>query len=438
MGQVCLPSPKHYYGRVRPRLIGTQTSTNDFGGKVIEIMADFQELAHGGDGCLQTLRFAPDENKIYVRAYSPVLNKYNEDPKNAFTIDHNVTGANPADTEVASIVELSKQPGIVNTEFIFVRGPTPKCHAPTIAASNDGLVAAWFAGTGESYSDVGIWLARHDGQAWSQPVEVANGKYPEGQQTDEKRYPCWNPVLFQPQTGSLMLFYKVGPDPAQWWGVLKTSKDGGRTWSEPRRLPDGLLGPVKNKPIQLPGGDLLCPSSVEHKNGWHWKIHFERTSDLGKTWQKIGPIDDPKKYDAIQPTILTHSDGRLQALCRSKQNKIVQSWSSDGGRNWSELTATMLPNPNAGFDAVTLADGRHLLVYNPTTNAPDGRAGPRTPLSVAISEDGLLWKRLWCSKISREGIPSRKRASMVTQPSSRPLTDSYTSFIRGDACESNT
>ncbi len=137
---------------------------------------------------------------------------------------------------------------------------------------------------------------------------------------------------------------------------------------------------------------MLCPSSTEHKYGHYWKIHFERTPDLGKTWQQTGPIDDTKKFDAIQPTILTHSDGRLQTLCRSKKNKIVQSWSADDGRTWSNLSATMLPNPNSGFDAVTLADGRHLLVYNPTTNAPDGRAGPRTPLNVAISEDGLQWK----------------------------------------------
>ena len=45
---------------------------------------------------------------------------------------------------------------------------------------------------------------------------------------------------------------------------------------------------------------------------------------------------------------------------------------------------TTLPNPSAGTDAVTLADGRHLLVYNHT---PKGR----TPLNVAISSDGKTW-----------------------------------------------
>jgi alpha-L-rhamnosidase len=48
------------------------------------------------------------------------------------------------------------------------------------------------------------------------------------------------------------------------------------------------------------------------------------------------------------------------------------------------MTLTELPNPSAGTDAVTVKDGRHLLVYNPT---PKGR----TPLSVAISRDGKTW-----------------------------------------------
>jgi predicted neuraminidase len=48
------------------------------------------------------------------------------------------------------------------------------------------------------------------------------------------------------------------------------------------------------------------------------------------------------------------------------------------------MTLTSLPNPNSGLDAVTLKDGRHLLVYNHT------RSG-RSPLNVAISPNGREW-----------------------------------------------
>lgn len=274
-------------------------------------------------------------------------------------------------------------PGVVSKEFIFTRVPFKQCHASTIAETDSCLVAAWFGGTHEKHPDVGIRLSRNEGQGWSPPVEVANGII-----GDTIRYPCWNPVLFQPQEGSLILFYKVGPDPRSWWGMIMFSSDDGKTWSQPRRLPDGFLGPIKNKPIQLPDGDLLCPSSTEHRG---WRVHFERTPDLGKTWHRVGPINDGQEFGVIQPTLLTYDDGRIQALCRSRQDRIVESWSADGGRTWSKLKATVLPNPSSGIDAVTLRDGRHLLVYNHTVRGGPSPRG-REMLNVAVSRDGKVWQ----------------------------------------------
>ena len=42
------------------------------------------------------------------------------------------------------------------------------------------------------------------------------------------------------------------------------------------------------------------------------------------------------------------------------------------------MALTALPNPNSGIDAVTLRDGRHLIVYNHTTKGP--LAAERRPL----------------------------------------------------------
>ena len=282
----------------------------------------------------------------------------------------------------------------VSAQLIYSldKKPTPQCHASTIAETSDGLVAAWFAGTHEKNPDVGIRVSRFDGKHWSESVEVVNGI-----QSEQLRYPCWNPVLFQPRQGPLMLFYKVGPSPSTWWGMLTTSADGGKTWSKPWKLGEdqqlgtknpNLLGPVKNKPIQLSDGAILCPSSSEHDG---WRVHFEITTNLGKTWKVIGPIHDASQFDAIQPSILTHADGKLQVLCRSKQKSIVQSWSADGGQTWGKVSATELPNPNAGTDAVTLADGRQLLVYNHTIRGGDHPTN-REMLNVAISPDGIHWE----------------------------------------------
>jgi predicted neuraminidase len=270
------------------------------------------------------------------------------------------------------------QTGVVRSEFIFTDAPFASCHASTIVQTRKGvLLAAWFGGPREGDADEGIWLARlNDGQ-WTKPVEVADGAQPDG-----KRFPCWNPVLFQPKDGPLTLFYKVGANPRTWRAMRTTSDDDGATWSPPRPLPDGFLGPIKNKPVQLTDGAVLCPSSTEDAG---WQVHFERTDDRGRDWSKTDPLNDGKEIGAIQPTILFHADGRLQALGRSRQGKIWQAWSKDGGKTWGAMELTKLPNPNSGIDAVTLADGRQLLVYNHT-------AQDRSPLNIAVSEDGKTWK----------------------------------------------
>jgi len=282
------------------------------------------------------------------------------------------------------------QPGLLTREFIYETAPFPECHASTLVETPRGLLCAWFGGLEEKDPSVGIWTAHLEGAAWSAPVEVATGV-----QADGTRLPCWNPVLWQEPGGPLLLFYKVGPSPSTWWGMLKSSEDQGRTWGLAARLPDGILGPVKNKPVRLRDGTLLCPSSSESDDGQDaWRLHFELTRDLGATWTKIiPPAAKPgeKPIEAIQPSVLMHPGAGpdrepvLQALGRSRSGKIFETWSGDGGRTWSPVALTSLPNPSSGTDAVTLRDGRHLLIYNPV---PKGRS----PLTVAVSDDGKAWK----------------------------------------------
>ncbi|RZK35311.1 MAG: sialidase, partial [Pedobacter sp.] len=151
--------------------------------------------------------------------------------------------------------------------------------------------------------------------------------------------------------------------------------------------PNGYIGPVKNKPVLLSNGNLFAPSSKEGKG---WRIHFEVTKDSGKTWRTIGPIDS-NGLDAIQPSILQHKDGKLQILARSRNRSLVESWSTDNGETWSPLAKTNLPNNNSGTDAVTMKDGRHVLVYNHVLPPGELAKGPRTPLNVSISKDGKQW-----------------------------------------------
>ena len=285
-----------------------------------------------------------------------------------------------------SVINSSDSVRIVKTEFVFENAPFPSCHASTIAETPAGLVVAFFGGTAESKPDVGIWVCWNEGRKWTEPKEVATGVQPNG-----KRFPCWNPVLYKYNNGPLLLFYKIGPSPSEWWGMLIRSNDNGQTWSKPERLPDGFLGPIKNKPVMLKNGTLLCPSSTEDKG---WNVQMERTDDKGKTWTKTMVSPGEKKFSAIQPTVLFYQSDKLQILCRTKEGCIAESWSEDNGKSWSPLATASLPNPNSGIDALTLNNEMHLLVYNPATTTPAGRSGPRTPLCVATSPDGKNWKEV--------------------------------------------
>ena len=292
-------------------------------------------------------------------------------------------------------LNLSAQSTNFKSEFIYETAPFPSCHASTIAETPQGLISAWFGGTHERHKDVGIWTSRLVDGKWTAPVEVANGV-----QTETLRYPCWNPVLFKTKEGKLFLFYKVGKNPREWWGMMKYSDDDAKTWSKPGKLPENILGAIKNKPIQLQNGDLLHPSSTESVGENTWHIHLEKCDKNGQNWVKI-PIENDT-FGVIQPTILRYSKNKLQLLNRSRHNKVVQTWSSDNGKTWSPLSVTNLPNPNSGVDGVTLKNGWQALVYNPM-NAGENWSDGRKKLSLAISKDGTNWKDIYTFEDEKTG-----------------------------------
>ena len=173
----------------------------------------------------------------------------------------------------------------------------------------------------------------------------------------------------------MVLYYKIGYGVSDWRGFYITSKNNGKSWSKPVALPEGFLGPIKNKPVYV-NGRMICPSSTEAGG---WKFHFEISDDHGKTWKYVGPLES-EPILCIQPSILTLSDGRLMALGRTKNARLAVTYSNDNGDTWSKITLSELPNNNSGTDAVTLKDGRHVVGYNDFATIPGTPKGLRTPL----------------------------------------------------------
>jgi len=310
---------------------------------------------------------------------------------------------------------------VMKKGFIYDAAPYPEAHASTIVELDDGrIAAAWFGGTKERNPDVSIWYSVYEDGQWGEQVMIATGEQPDG-----PRLPTWNPVLYQVEDGELLLFYKVGPNPREWWGMKSTSPDGGESWSKPERLPEGILGPIKNKPVTLEDGVILSPTSIEGDMRDGWSLYFERSDDGGETWQATDYVETPEGIDAIQPSILFHEDGRLQALARSRQGVVAMTWSDDQGRSWSPVAATTLPNPNSGTDAVTLADGRQLIVYNPTAHNPETPGkGYRYPITVAVSDDGLSWEDV--ATLDTEPLPSGYAYPAVIQSDDGMVHITYT------------
>nr|WP_254640234.1 sialidase family protein [Chitinophaga sp. GbtcB8] len=285
---------------------------------------------------------------------------------------------------------------LVKNELIMQNPPFAACHASTITAlSNNRLMAAWFGGSRESAPDVCIYTSTYEDGQWSAPRRVADGVI-----NDTLRYPCWNPVLFRTRAGRLLLFYKIGKSPREWWGVMRTSSDDGKHWSAAQKLRDSLLGPIKNKPVQLANGDILYPSSTESKDEKQWHIHLEKSDAEAQHWQYL-PVNNDT-FGVIQPSILFHKGDSLQLLCRSRQNYVVQCWSGDQGVTWGPLSKTDLPNPNSGTDAVTLRNGLQVLVYNPLSAGKEWFEG-RSKLNVALSSDGRHWKDIYALEDQQKG-----------------------------------
>lgn len=286
---------------------------------------------------------------------------------------------------------IMAQTKAVHIESSYIADPpvTTNSHASTLVEHKPNeILAAWFGGKYEGAKDVGIYISAYKNKKWSTPKELIQPLIKNGD-----TLPCWNPVLFKSKSNNLYLFYKVGKNPREWFGAMIVSKDDGATWGETKYLPDGIYGPIRNKPIETTPGVILCGSSTESVKTDEWRIHVEEYTEETDSWQKIA-VENNQNFDVIQPTFLIHGKSDLQMLSRSKHNKIVSSWSGDNGKSWIRTNTINVINSNSGIDALTINKNLFLLVNNPLPIGKDWFNG-RNILDVEYSNDGIKWSKLF-------------------------------------------
>jgi len=283
---------------------------------------------------------------------------------------------------------------VIKTEIIENSPGFSFAHAATIAEVPSGLVAAWYGRAQGRKETVFVSRLERNSNTWTAAVALVA--------QDQRGRPeqCWNPVLFQQNKGPLFLFYKTGKGPNSWKGKFSVSYDGGKSWETPCPLPDGILGPAKNKPIEFGDGTILFPSSAESPQ--YWKIFIEYIRPAGiedfsarEKWSIIGPLNTCR-VKVIQPAFLDFGAGKIIMLARNLRSapffqSIMEARSADRGLTWTAFTSSGLSNPNSGIDATVLKDGRAIVVYNPNRFV-------RTPLAIAVSlNQGSSW--IPCGKL---------------------------------------
>jgi len=269
----------------------------------------------------------------------------------------------------------------------------PMVHVASLAQMTDGIMAAvWYGGTAECHPDVKIYFAQQEpGSAWSAPRVIITRDWAER----DLRRPVkalGNALLLANTDGSLRLLF-VTIAMGKWSGSQLNSclsNDGGLTWSRVERL---TLSPffnfselVRNRPVARTGGGWCVPIYQEFLGKFPELLWLgERNGKLTYSKTRIAG-----GCSTFQPSLIPVSEEYAEVVLRdyTSARKIHFSSSYDGGRDWPFVTATELPNPDAGISGLQLSDGGLLVAFNDS-------AKDRSNLTLAIaSKDRKTWRRI--------------------------------------------
>lgn len=179
-----------------------------------------------------------------------------------------------------------------------------------------------------------------------------------------------------------------------------TSKDNGKTWSQPTFLNidgmpfSGVEGPT-DAPIEMPDGSVVMGVIGYGLNGDSKNVGsvMLRSTDKGNTWKYLSTMaPDPggKLGGFVEPGIVRTKSGRIIAGLRNHagENAIWMTYSDDDGKTWVPVFKTdMVGHPT---DLIQLSDGRIMATYGVREGA--GRHTEPGGIRACFSSDnGKTW-----------------------------------------------
>lgn len=236
------------------------------------------------------------------------------------------------------------------------------------------LWATWYGGgTGEDrHNYVMLVTSGDDGRSWS-PLKLVLDPDRDGPVR------AFDPCPWLDPTGRLWLFWAQRAGTPYLWAITAENPDDENpTWSEPRMICEGIM---MNKPIVTTGGSWLLPVALWHTDD---SCRVVASEDRGRTWKRIGAagVPEPTARNCDEPMLVERKDGSLWMLIRTKYG-IGESFSTDGGKTWTDAVKSPIEHATARFFIRRLASGNLLLVKH---GPLDERTG-RSHLTAFLSDD---------------------------------------------------
>jgi hypothetical protein len=286
--------------------------------------------------------------------------------------------------------------------FILDLGQRAPRSGPVAALRDGSLVwvttepeAPYLAKAMWSISRLVMRRSTDGGKSWNSPQILQQGT---------KEYSVLSHSIRQSAAGTLLhIFVRYGGydyetgTPAKSLNevFIERSSNGGKTWSEPQKVPTGerYQGDVLSME-QLRDGRIVYPFCFLTNVKSQFAVSAMYSDDDGKTWSRSPSVlltgGGGFESGASEPTVGELQDGKLWMLIRAQTGFLWESFSTDRGKTWSPAVQSILPSSNSPATMLRLRNSDIAVAWN---NQVDSNYA-RQSLVIGLTGDGKTFKGL--------------------------------------------